>query len=95
MAHQGVGIRHVGAKGIADQGRPSEQARRRDEMPTPLPPAEENKSMIISTAYLPETADNLPHQHVPSRNISAGETKRSVMTGTVLQWILVIARPQV
>ena len=40
-------------------------------------------AMIISTLYLPETTANIQHQPVLSRRDSAGQTKCSVMTGTV------------
>jgi hypothetical protein len=39
--------------------------------------------LIISTLYLHETAVNIQHQHVVSKSICAGQTKRSAMTGAV------------
>jgi hypothetical protein len=43
----------------------------------------EDHSMIISTLYLPETAVNVLHQHVPSRSVCAIQKECSVIIGTV------------
>ena len=40
-------------------------------------------TMVMSVLYLPETAANVRHQHVPSRSACAGQTNCSVMTGAV------------
>jgi hypothetical protein len=43
----------------------------------------QQKPLIISILYLPETTVNVRRQHVLSGSIRAGQTECSVMTGTV------------
>jgi hypothetical protein len=51
--------------------------------------------MIISTVYLPEITVNVRYQRELFRSTFAGQTNCSVMTGTVRQCVLIIARLQV
>ncbi|MDT7715644.1 MAG: hypothetical protein QOH09_1636 [Pseudonocardiales bacterium] len=39
--------------------------------------------LIISTPYLPESTANVRYQHAPLRSIRTGQTKYSVITGTI------------
>ena len=71
MPPAGLGSGMVPGLGLKVEGH---QLRRDTRSGAACPAAGTNQPVIISTLYLPETTANLPHQHVLSRSVCAGQT---------------------